>query len=188
MSVAILGTPSSAEFRLEGGEAQPASLLSAHDRTLVTLAGRTHRVGAVADGATYWIFVDGDAWALSEEVIGRTSGVGGGLSDGDVRSPMPGAIIHFNAAHGEQVRTGQALLVVEALKMEHVLNAPRDGVVDFRVTIGDQVVVNQVIAHVRSLEASESEEPSGASKPVLSDQSAPQSPGTIRQTAQEKGI
>jgi acetyl-CoA/propionyl-CoA carboxylase biotin carboxyl carrier protein len=188
MSVAILGTPSSAEFRLEGGEAQPASLLSAHDRTLVTLAGRTHRVWAVADGATYWIFVDGDAWALSEEVIGRTSGVGGGLSDGDVRSPMPGAIIHFNAAHGEQVRTGQALLVVEAMKMEHVLNAPRDGVVDFRVTIGDQVVVNQVIAHVRSLEASESEEPSGASKPVLSDQSAPQSPGTIRQTAQEKGI
>ena len=178
VSIAIVGTPSSAQFRLGDGEPQPASLFPAQDGALVSLSGTTHRVWAKTDGATHWIFIDGDAWALSEEVVVRASAAAGPL-DGDVRSPMPGVIIQLNAAHGEQVSMGQALVIEEAMKMEHVLYATRDGVVDFRVAVGDQVVVDQVVAHIRPLTASDAEVKAEVSEPIGSEPRSSQS-GTIQ--------
>ncbi len=53
---------------------------------------------------------------------------------------MPGKVIALLAAAGAAVKKGDALLVMEAMKMEHTVSAPRDGTVKaFRYAPGDQV-------------------------------------------------
>ena len=63
-----------------------------------------------------------------------------------LRAPMPGLVISILAAIGQEVKTGEPLAVVEAMKMENVLRAERDGVVkSIRVKPGDNVAVDAVI-------------------------------------------
>jgi 3-methylcrotonyl-CoA carboxylase alpha subunit len=59
---------------------------------------------------------------------------------GRLTAPMPGKVISFLAKPGERVQRGQALAVMEAMKMEHTINAPHDGVVqELLYGVGDQV-------------------------------------------------
>ena len=46
-----------------------------------------------------------------------------------ITSPMPGTILAVNVQEGAAVKKGQALMILEAMKMENEINAPRDGVV-----------------------------------------------------------
>jgi len=69
-------------------------------------------------------------------------------SDGGkaVRCPMPGQVVSIAVAEGQEVKTGEALAVVEAMKMENVLRADRDGVVKrIHVQPGDSLAVDAVI-------------------------------------------
>jgi 3-methylcrotonyl-CoA carboxylase alpha subunit len=75
---------------------------------------------SVSDGQKSWIFEEIDRLAPPEH-----ADIGGGL----LTAPMPGRIIQLLVAAGEQVHRGQPLLVLEAMKMEHTIAAPRDGVV-----------------------------------------------------------
>jgi biotin carboxyl carrier protein len=53
---------------------------------------------------------------------------------------MPGKVIELRVAKGDAVTAGQVLLIMEAMKMEHSVTAPRDGIVDqLLVVAGDQV-------------------------------------------------
>ena len=59
---------------------------------------------------------------------------------GRLTAPMPGKVIAFLTVAGATVAKGQALAVMEAMKMEHTLTAPRDGVVaELLYAVGDQV-------------------------------------------------
>ncbi len=59
---------------------------------------------------------------------------------GSITSPMPGKIVAVLVTAGATVKAGQALVVMEAMKMEHTITAPRDGVVkSFLYAVGDQV-------------------------------------------------
>jgi acetyl-CoA/propionyl-CoA carboxylase, biotin carboxylase, biotin carboxyl carrier protein len=162
-SISILGSPTGAVFQLGDADPQPVSLVLTANRMLVSLGDRTHRVWATTDGDTEWISVDGDTWSMREEITLRSSTMGS-PSDGDVRSPMPGVVTQVRTSQGQHVTLGQTLVVVEAMKMEHLLTAPREGVVELRVTPGDQVVVDQVVALVGFLGTSDRE---GASNDVI---------------------
>ncbi|MGZ6020457.1 MAG: acetyl/propionyl/methylcrotonyl-CoA carboxylase subunit alpha [Phenylobacterium sp.] len=60
--------------------------------------------------------------------------------DGAIRSPMPGKVTGLSVKAGAAVKKGQALLVLEAMKMEHALTAPFEGTVEtVAVTLGAQV-------------------------------------------------
>lgn len=60
---------------------------------------------------------------------------------GEVRSPLPGTILEVNCKVGDQVKKGQKLVVLEAMKMENVINADRDGAIkDIKVKTGDVVL------------------------------------------------
>jgi propionyl-CoA carboxylase alpha chain len=63
-----------------------------------------------------------------------------------VRCPMPGLVVSIAVAEGQEVKAGETLAVVEAMKMENVLRAERDGVVKtIRVKSGDSLAVDAVI-------------------------------------------
>lgn len=60
---------------------------------------------------------------------------------GAVKSPLPGVILSIDCKVGDVVKRGQKLLVLEAMKMENVINADRDGkIVDIKVNKGDSIL------------------------------------------------
>ena len=62
-------------------------------------------------------------------------------------SPMPGLLVSIAVAEGDTVKTGQEVCVIEAMKMENVLRAERDGVVaKIHASAGDSLAVDQIIA------------------------------------------
>ena len=69
--------------------------------------------------------------------------------DGDILSPMPGRIIAVEVAAGDTVTKGQKLLTLEAMKMEHTLTAPFDGVVaELNAVAGAQVQVEALLVRI----------------------------------------
>jgi propionyl-CoA carboxylase alpha chain len=70
------------------------------------------------------------------------------LSDSEkaVRCPMPGLVVSLAVGEGQEVKTGETLAVIEAMKMENILRAERDGTIKrVRVKPGDSVAVDAVI-------------------------------------------
>jgi acetyl-CoA/propionyl-CoA carboxylase biotin carboxyl carrier protein len=123
------------------------------DRLVVTLDGVTRTYTTALDGDTAWLGRDGHAWAVREQgpvdaVAAQAAGAGG-----PVRSPMPGTVTVVEVAEGQAVTTGDRLVVVEAMKMEHVLTAPVDGVVrDLRAKAGATVAKDAVLLTVEAEE------------------------------------
>ena len=62
------------------------------------------------------------------------------MCSSDLVAPMPGAVLATHVAAGDDVKKGQILLILEAMKMEHKITAPRAGkVAEVHVAVGDQV-------------------------------------------------
>ena len=94
----------------------------------------------VITGERRHVFYRGHSWPLA---LVNTLYVGGEGEDveGGLRAPMPGKVVTLIAEPGAIVEKGTPLLVLEAMKMEHTITAPRKGkVVSFHVAEGDQVV------------------------------------------------
>lgn len=103
------------------------------------------------DGYSAVHFEGGDTFVVSNRMETLSSGT---ASDGSLRAPMPGKIVAAPAAVGAVVTKGQAIVVLEAMKMEHALVAPFDGkVAEVKVTVGDQVSADSVLAVVEPAEA-----------------------------------
>jgi 3-methylcrotonyl-CoA carboxylase alpha subunit len=103
------------------------------------LGGRRVRVAVVAAGERRQVFFGGRAWPLSLVDTLHVGGIGE-EAEGGLRAPMPGKVIALVVQPGASVDKGAPLLVLEAMKMEHTINAPRKGVVKgFRYAPGDQV-------------------------------------------------
>ncbi len=89
--------------------------------------GRPHRVAAVRTGDRIFVWCDGRAYEFETARGGRPAA--GAEHHGGLVSPMPGRVRRVLVAEGATVKRGDALLVLEAMKMEHSIRAPRDGVV-----------------------------------------------------------
>ncbi|MBW8752074.1 MAG: acetyl/propionyl-CoA carboxylase subunit alpha [Propionibacteriales bacterium] len=77
---------------------------------------------------------------------------------GSLLAPMPGTVITVSAESGATVEAGQVLLVLEAMKMQHTINAPTAGVLDVEVKVGQQVAAGDVLAVVTPPESPEGEQ------------------------------
>ncbi|WP_323055917.1 acetyl/propionyl/methylcrotonyl-CoA carboxylase subunit alpha [Lentzea sp. NEAU-D7] len=113
----------------------------------------SRRYAMARDGDVLWLGHDGASWALVEAEFLVGAAGGAAASGGPVKSPMPGTVLVVRAQQGEEVTAGQALFVVEAMKMEHTVTAPVDGVLaEVNVQAGQQVALDQVLALVVSHE------------------------------------
>ena len=115
----------------------------------VTVGGVTRRYAVARDGDVLWLGRDGRAWAVREQAPTDAVGAEAAGAAGPVRSPMPGTVTVVEVADGQRVAAGDRLVVVEAMKMEHVLTAPVDGVVrDLTARAGSTVARDAVLLTV----------------------------------------
>ncbi|MFJ3643426.1 biotin carboxylase N-terminal domain-containing protein [Streptomyces sp. NPDC090108] len=114
------------------------------DRVTVTLDGVRHTFHRAGD----WIGRDGDAWQVRDHDPVAASLTGARHAGADsLTAPMPGTVTVVKVAVGDDVVAGQSLLVVEAMKMEHVISAPHAGTVaELDVAPGATVAMDQVLA------------------------------------------
>ncbi|MGX1670367.1 acetyl-CoA carboxylase biotin carboxylase subunit [Streptomyces sp. NPDC055400] len=112
----------------------------------VHLDGLTHTFHRAGD----WLGRDGDAWHVQDFDPVAASLTGAAHSGADsLTAPMPGTVTVVKVAVGDEVVAGQSLLVVEAMKMEHVISAPHAGTVaELDVTPGTTVAMDQILAVV----------------------------------------
>ncbi|MBT0567409.1 acetyl-CoA carboxylase biotin carboxylase subunit [Williamsia sp. CHRR-6] len=113
----------------------------------LTVDGHRTRHHVADDGVSTWV-TDRTGARCVRPAPSRTAGRAAAVDDTELRSPMPGTVIAVGAEHGETVTAATVVVVVEAMKMEHSLTAPIDGVVDLLVAAGDQVGVGQPLARI----------------------------------------
>ncbi|HEU5024497.1 MAG TPA: biotin carboxylase N-terminal domain-containing protein [Spirillospora sp.] len=143
VEVRVQGRAASARVVIGDGEPVPASLSG----STLTYGGRTVSFTAARDGRTLWLGRDGHAWALAEHVKAEGGAAADASGDGVLRSPMPGTVLAVKVGEGDRVDEGQPLVVVEAMKMEHTVTAPRAGVVaQLPARAGAQVALDAVLA------------------------------------------
>jgi acetyl-CoA/propionyl-CoA carboxylase biotin carboxyl carrier protein len=114
------------------------------DTVTVTLDGVRHTFHRAGD----WLGRDGDAWPVRDHDPVAASLTRAAHAGADsLTAPMPGTVTVVKVAVGDAVDAGQSLLVVEAMKMEHVISAPHAGTVtELDVTPGTTVAMDQVLA------------------------------------------
>ena len=109
--------------------------------------GHRRQARIATSGARSWVASEGQVLALVEEprfpdLAAR--GVAGGLT-----APMPGKVVKVLVITGEVVVAGAALVVLEAMKMEHTVRASGAGTVRaIHVVAGEQVVADRLLAVV----------------------------------------
>ncbi|BFO21741.1 acetyl-CoA carboxylase biotin carboxylase subunit [Streptomyces sp. KM77-8] len=148
------GTPKPAAFHLRVTDPVEHTPRGAHtvtgDRVSVTLDGVRHTFHRAAD----WIGRDGDAWHVRDhDPVAASLGRAGRAGADSLTAPMPGTVTVVKVAVGDEVSAGQSLLVVEAMKMEHVVSAPHAGTVtELDVAPGTTVAMDQVLAVIAPAE------------------------------------
>ncbi len=141
---ALVSTDPISGFRLNAARRRSATFLLDGEPVEVDLDGQAGTTSAFED---VLISEAGQTWQLKPW---RASGVAaGGAADGAILSPMPGRIIAVDVAAGDTVAKGQKLVTLEAMKMEHSLTAPFDGIVaDLNAIEGGQVTEGTMLVRI----------------------------------------
>ena len=114
-------------------------------RIMVQLDGRARIAHSAKVGDVWWVHIDGHIFCIEKTEAGSADGD----SDGGMTAPMPGKILEVKVADGQTVEAGELLLVMEAMKMEHRIVAPTDGVVTkVNFSMGDQVQQGDVLVEM----------------------------------------
>ncbi len=118
------------------------------DRVKLESGGLTLTFGIVRSADRIWV------GSVSLTLLDRLPAPAREGETGSLRAPMPGSVTKVAAAAGEPVTKGQLVLAIEAMKMEHQIVAPVDGVLtEMRVRVGAQVNTGDVLAIVADQEA-----------------------------------
>src|SRR5664280_1233163 len=119
----------------------------APDRVSLSIDGITRHVLVERHGAT--TYVDGPDGSAVLEEVDRFPLAADQLAEGSALAPMPGGVVRVHVVVGDTVETGQPLVVLEAMKMEHAVHATTAGTVtEVLVAEGDQVETGRTLVVV----------------------------------------
>jgi 3-methylcrotonyl-CoA carboxylase alpha subunit len=142
-----------AGFRLNAPQRARVALgVDGDFRTVSPDEGEFAAVSGFRDDERVVAFYEGNAYEF--DLAARGSVGGHGVHDGDIAAPMPGKVTAVEVSQGETVVKGQRLLTLEAMKMEHGMNAPFDGTVaELSAQAGAQVSEGAILARIEPKEA-----------------------------------
>ena len=145
LSVAIAGRAVSCDVVALAGGRTLSMLVGSHVVDL-TVEGSPPSLGLIAGPTRVYVHAESERMRLASHAGGKGGAAAG---DGVVHSPMPGRVVRVLVASGDAVEAGTPVIVVEAMKMENELKAPRTGVVaDTWVAAGDTVVAGQKLLRI----------------------------------------
>ncbi|CAM4208136.1 Acetyl-/propionyl-coenzyme A carboxylase alpha chain [Mycobacterium basiliense] len=139
-------------------------LAVANDTSVRLVSARPHEVVLTGDNGVDHsftvarhdqdVYVDSAGGPVHLVALPRFPEPGSAIEQGSLVAPMPGNVIRVGAEVGDTVTAGQPLIWLEAMKMEHTITAPADGVLaQLNVQTGQQVDVGAVLARVEAPEA-----------------------------------
>jgi len=94
---------------------------------VITVDGRPYRVWIAGRGKEIFVHAGGQAWTVTAVDEVEAASAGGGADH--VSAPMPGTVVSVRAGAGDRVAAGDEVLVIESMKLETSITAPRDGVI-----------------------------------------------------------
>ncbi|MFZ0906866.1 MAG: biotin/lipoyl-containing protein, partial [Mycobacterium sp.] len=153
------------EHRVEYRFTRTGLILADHEVAQLVSATQDEVVLADSDGVACSfavarhgqdVYVDSARGPVHLVALPRFPEPGSAVEEGSLVAPMPGNVIRLGADVGDAVTAGQPLIWLEAMKMEHTITAPSDGVLaELNVNTGQQVEVGAVLARVESPENAE---------------------------------
>jgi biotin carboxyl carrier protein len=115
----------SGKVSIDGRAAIPTRVVGPGELRVGSDSGR--RAWVSVTGETRWVFVDGEVFELEAQRTGRRRTAA--EARGALSAPMPATVVRVDTAAGDRVRKGDALIILEAMKMELPVRAPADGIV-----------------------------------------------------------
>ncbi len=135
-------------WRVSVGDEAPRVLRALAQGHTVEVDGHARPLAWVRDGRRLHLALAGRDWHFEAPDPRRRRSAGGG--DGLLRAPMTGRVVSAPVAVGSPVSAGQVLLALEAMKMEHAVTAPFDGVLaELHAQPGAQVSAGTELARVQ---------------------------------------
>jgi biotin carboxyl carrier protein len=124
-------------YRLADGA--PLTLRESGGRMRIQVGETVREAEIVVAGETVWIHLEGVAYEITwRSAVERLARSADGEADGAVHAPMPGAVVKVLVQPGDVVRAGDVVMVIESMKLETTLRAPRPGVVGHgRLAVGE---------------------------------------------------
>lgn len=141
-----------------GDERLPVSLaLDSEGHGSLRVDGVTVPIAFAQRGDDCFVHVDGSTWQLRyRHPLERASAQAHGAHDDDIRAPMPGTTISVRVAPGDAVLKGATLLVMESMKLETAIIAPRDAIVaSVRVAVGQPFERDAVLVEFDEMPAAQ---------------------------------
>ncbi len=124
------------------------TVVSAAPGRVVLSLGGVERTFDIA-GYSSDVFVDSPLGPVHLVALPRFGDPDAAVAQGSLLAPMPGSVLRIGAEVGDSVTAGQPLVWLEAMKMEHTVTSPGDGVLaELNVEVGQQVDVGAVLARV----------------------------------------
>ncbi len=118
-------------------------------RFRVQAGGPAERMHAVADGDSVFVSWRGRAWRIERVDSTRASAAAAGGSAGTSVAPMPGVVVSLQATAGQRVAEGDALLVIESMKLQLTITATCSGTVEpLPLAVGQTFQRGAVLARV----------------------------------------
>lgn len=129
-NLALSRSDTAYRLHLAGQEIAVDLAVGADGRAWLTLGERHLEVVIATRGDDVFVHLDGEAYQLRyRHPLDRLAAQSHGGAEDSIRAPMPGSIVSVAVAVGDAVTKGQTLLVMESMKMETTITAPRDGVI-----------------------------------------------------------
>lgn len=112
-------------------------LMKTADSILIEIKGHgVHKIPYLVEGAVKQVSVFGQNFEVTPYIPSKKAQV----AKGDLKAPMTGKVVKLLVKVGDAVKSGQVLVILEAMKMEHVVKAPRDGTVESLLIKVGQVI------------------------------------------------
>ncbi|BBY04902.1 acetyl-CoA carboxylase biotin carboxylase subunit [Mycobacterium noviomagense] len=146
--VHLTGIPTAAQARVEDGETHSLQAHLDGQRFTITLDGVRTEYTVAASDHRIWLHGGGITAVVEEVQEAPVRPDDEHSGDAELTSPMPGTVVAVSVEDKADVAAGTVVVTVEAMKMEHALASPVDGVVDLLVGVGDQVKVGQPLARI----------------------------------------